>query len=251
LKILVDFGWSNYSLNDEKIDVVVIVSADIEWRAIQNLLPELDRGGSPYGEFCLLTSINRNGERRVLVFQGGWGKISAAASAQYAIDQWKPRLLVNIGTCGGFEGEITRGALVLVERTIVYDIFEQMGDPEDHITYYTTELDLSWLHEPFPEPIIRGTMVSGDRDLFPEDIRRLKLSYGAVAGDWESGSIAFVANRNNLPCLILRGVSDLVGELGGEAYGNLRLYENSAQEIMTHLVETLPDWLERADVFRN
>jgi adenosylhomocysteine nucleosidase len=247
----VDFGWSNYSLNNENIDVIVIVSADIEWQAVQNLLPELDRGRSPFGEFCLLTSCNQIGDRRVILFQGGWGKISAAASAQYAIDRWKPHLLFNIGTCGGFEGEIARGALVLVERTVVYDIFEQMGDPEDHIKYYTTELDLSWLHEPFPEPVIRGTLVSGDRDLFPDDIRRLKLSYGAVAGDWESGSIAFVANRNNLPCLILRGVSDLVGELGGEVYGNLNLYEKSAQEIMAQLVKTLPEWLERADVFRN
>lgn len=238
-------------MNKENVDVAVIISADIEWRAVRNLLPELNRGKSPFGEFCLLAANNPIGDRRVLFFQGGWGKISAAASAQYAIDRWKPRLLINIGTCGGFEGEIARGALVLVEGTIVYDIFEQMGDPEDHIAYYTTELDLSWLHEPYPEPVIRGIMVSGDRDLFPDDITRLKLSYGAVAGDWESASIAFVANRNNLPCLILRGVSDLVGELGGEAYGNLGLYENSAQEIMTHLVKTLPDWLECADVFRN
>ena len=246
-----DFGWSNYSLNNENIDVIVIVSADIEWQAVQNLLPELDRGRSPFGELWWSSSTVVGPNRWPHSGSAGWGKISAAASAQYAIDRWKPHLLFNIGTCGGFEGEIARGALVLVERTVVYDIFEQMGDPEDHIKYYTTELDLSWLHEPFPEPVIRGTLVSGDRDLFPDDIRRLKLSYGAVAGDWESGSIAFVANRNNLPCLILRGVSDLVGELGGEVYGNLNLYEKSAQGIMAQLVKTLPEWLERADVFRN
>ena len=39
-----------------------------------------------------------------------------------------PGCSFNLGTCGGFEGEIERGTLLLVERTLVYDIFEQMGD---------------------------------------------------------------------------------------------------------------------------
>jgi adenosylhomocysteine nucleosidase len=239
LKIQAGFGWSNFSLNNENIDVAVIISADIEWRVVRNLVPELNRGRSPFGEYCRLAAGNRMGNRSVLFFQGGWGKISASASAQYAIDRWKPRLLINLGTCGGFEGEIDRGALVLVERTIVYDIFEEMGDAEDHIAHYTTDLDLSWLHEPFPQPVIRGIMVSGDRDLSPDDIGRLKWDYGAFAGDWESGSIAFVSKRNKTPCLILRGVSDLVGKMGGEAYGDLSLFKDSARKIMTHLVNTL------------
>ncbi|RPI83169.1 MAG: hypothetical protein EHM41_16570 [Chloroflexi bacterium] len=45
------------------------------------------------------------------------GKISAAASTQYIIDRWNPDLLINLGTCGGFEGCIERGAVVLVEKT--------------------------------------------------------------------------------------------------------------------------------------
>ncbi len=234
----------------EKKEVVVIISADIEWQVVRNLAPELKMGKSPFGEYSLIAGGNSMGDRSVLLFQGGWGKISAAASAQYAIDHWNPSLLINLGTCGGFEGEIERGALVLVERTIVYDIFEEMGDAEDHIAHYTTELDLSWLQEPYPEPVCRGIMVSGDRDLSPDDIGRLIFDHGAFVGDWESGSIAFVAKRNNVPCLILRGVSDLVGKKGGEVYGNLNLYKDSAKEIITHLVNTLPGWIECADVFR-
>ena len=39
-----------------------------------------------------------------------------------------------------------------------------------------------------------------------------------MALDWESGAIAWVAARNQTRCLILRGVTDLVGEAGDEAY---------------------------------
>ena len=44
----------------------------------------------------------------------------------------------------------------------------------------------------------------------------LREKYGAVGADWESGAIAWTAARNEVPCLILRAGSDLVGAAGGE-----------------------------------
>jgi adenosylhomocysteine nucleosidase len=183
----------------------------------------------------------------ILFFYGGWGKIGAAASAQYVIDRWHPELLVNLGTCGGFEGEIERDTIVLAERTLVYDIIEQMVEQDVVIAHYTTDLDLSWLREPYPLDVRRTLLVSGDRDLLIADIPRLKAEFGAVAGDWESGAIAWVAARNHTRCLILRGVSDLVGQGGGEAYeGNFQVFEEGARRILTRLVRALPAWIAQA-----
>ncbi len=233
------------------VDIIVIISANIEWQAVRQLIPEARPESFPLGEFFRLTKKIKHHDRNLILFHGGWGKISAAASTQYAIDRWNPRLLVNLGTCGGFEGEIKRGVIMLVERTIVYDIFEQMGDADAHIAYYTTELDLSWLREPYPQEVHKGLLVSGDRDLHPADINGLKRRFGAIAGDWESGAIAFVARRNDIPCLILRSVSDIVSEKGGEAYEDISLFEESARQIPSHLLSTLPAWINRADVFTN
>ncbi|MBN2548695.1 MAG: hypothetical protein JXB15_06040 [Anaerolineales bacterium] len=231
------------SSTDPKISpVVVIISADAEWRAARPLFPQAVINASPYGEW-LAAEI---AARPVIFFHGGWGKISAAASAQYALDAWKPDLLVNLGTCGGFEGQIERGEIILVEKTIVYDIIEQMGDPQEHIAHYTTHIDLSWLGLPYPTPVRRALLVSGDRDLLIEDIPNLKSLYGAAAGDWESGAIAFVASRNRTRLLILRGVTDLVGASGGEAYGNIELFREATSRIMKQLIEWLPAWLEWA-----
>jgi adenosylhomocysteine nucleosidase len=57
---------------------------------------------------------------------------------------------VNIGTCGGLEGEIEKYAIVLVERTIVYDIFEQIGDSDEALDHFSTEIYLSWLGDDYP-----------------------------------------------------------------------------------------------------
>jgi len=129
----------------------------------------------------------------------------------------------------------------------VYDIIEQMGDYEEHIAHYTTNLDLSWLGKDYPQQVRRTLIVSGDRDLLAEDIPRLKAEFGAVAGDWESGAIAWVAARNGTRCLILRGVTDLVGTGGGEAYeGNIQVFVQGAMEILRRLVDALPAWIAAA-----
>ena len=179
-----------------------------------------------------------------LFFQGGWGKIAAAASTQFVIDRWKPKLLINLGTCGGFDGQIERGEILLVEKTIVYDIIEQMGDAQQAIEHYTTEIDLSWLGEPFPLAVRRSLLVSGDRDLLSKDVPDLAARYGAVAGDWESAAIAWTAARNQTPVLILRGVTDLVSEGGGEAYGDYGLFVEKTREVMNLLVEGFGVWMK-------
>ena len=47
---------------------------------------------------------------------------------QFVIDHDKPDIVINLGTCGGFEGVVNQGDVVLVENTFVYDIVELMGD---------------------------------------------------------------------------------------------------------------------------
>ncbi len=222
---------------------VVLISANIEWQSLRGILTEVDIQKSPYGEW--FTTTLQPG-MPLLFFHGGWGKIAAAGSTQYVIDRWKPALLVNLGTCGGFAGEVERGEILLVERTLVYDIVEQMGDFDEHIAHYTTDIDLSWLEEPYPQPVRRSLLVSGDRDLLVEDVPMLKERYRAVAGDWESGAIAFVAARNGARLLILRGVSDLVSPAGSEAYGNLQYFAEATRDIFNRLLTVLPLWVVRA-----
>lgn len=218
--------------------ITVLISANVEWQVIRRLFPDAAMTPSHYGEFISAEL----GGRSYRFFHGGWGKIAAAGSTQYVIDRWQPRLLINLGTCGGFAGRIERGAVVLVEKTIVYDIIEQMGDFDDHIAHYSTELDLDWLLPPHPLPVQRGLLVSADRDLVVDEIPELMQRYGAAAGDWESGAIAWIARRNRIPLLILRGVTDLVGSTGGEAYGDLDFFRRAAEGVMRRLVDSLPEW---------
>ena len=217
---------------------IILISAIAEWEGVKPLFPDVKIRHFPFGE-CFDTIIN---DEHISFFHSGWGKIASAGSMQYVIDQYNPDLIVNLGTCGGFEGVVRQGDVILVDKTYVYDIVELMGDL-DIANYYASSLDLNWLAEPHPHPTRRGLIASADSDLPPEKISFLK-SRGALAADWESAALAWVAQKNNARLLILRAVSDLVSEQGGEAYGDIEIFNNRAKDIMKRLVGQLPDWLK-------
>lgn len=219
------------------MNVIVLISAIAEWEAVKLLFPELKIEQSPYGD---LTNL-KLGTQNLKLYHSGWGKIASAAMMQYVIDHDAPDLIVNLGTCGGFEGVVNQGDVILVDRAFVYDIVELMGDL-DISTYYSSSVDLNWLAEPYPYPARRGTIASADSDLPPDKIRFLK-SKGALAADWESAALAWVAQKNQARLLILRGVSDMVSEQGGEAYNNIEIFKQRAKEIMKMLFDQLPGWL--------
>lgn len=217
-------------------DVVVLISANAEWRALEQVVHATARGTTPWGE-----TLEADG---VLYVHGGWGKIDAAASTQYAIERWHPRLVVNLGTCGGFEGAVKPFDVVLADRTVVYDIVERMGDPKEAIDAYATTIDLSWLAP--PTAVVRGTIVSADQDLDPARLAGLATTYHALAADWESGAIARVATKNHARVLILRGVSDVVTPAGDVTYGNAASFDEGARRVMAELVRVLPQWITAA-----
>jgi len=217
---------------------VVIISAIIEWEAVKEILSPTKILPTPYGE-SFLHHFNR---QAVTLLHAGWGKAASAGAMQYTLDHYQPDLVVNLGTCGGFEGEIAQGEVILVEKTFIYDIVELMGDFGAVDGYYTTHLDLDWLPEPYPHPVKRGALASADGDLLPEKIPLIK-ERGAIAADWESAALAWVAKKNDARLLILRAVSDLVSEQGGEAYNNIDLFRERARVIMRQLLAQLPDWM--------
>jgi len=224
------------------MNVIVLISAIAEWNAVKESFPYLEITASPYGE---TTKMKLKGWDLTL-YHSGWGKVSSAGMMQYVIDHDKLDLVVNLGTCGGFEGLVEQGDVILVERTFIYDIVELMGDL-NIVEYYASNLDLSWLPDPLPHLVHRGLIASADSDLPPEKIPYLK-SMGAIAGDWESAALAWVAAKNKIRLLILRGVSDLVNEHAGEAYDNLALFEERTKGIMRKLFEQLPEWLDKIKI---
>ena len=218
-----------------------MISSNTEWKFVKQTYPDARYEPTPWGEMFERTIDGAH----VVFLHGGWGTVAAAGSAQYAIDRWHPRYVINMGTAGGLAGRIEKGAVVLADRTVIYDIKEAMGDSAEAIADYSTAIDLGWLRGPLPAGFVRPLLVSGDRALVPGELAELVAKYGAVAGDWESGAIAHTCAKNHQKVVILRGISDLVSTAGDATYGSFDTYVAEAAVVMRRLLQDLPAWLDR------
>jgi adenosylhomocysteine nucleosidase len=222
--------------------VVALISASAEWKIVRALLPGEPLHDTPFGQWF----VHRLGAEDVVFFHGGYGKVAAAGSTQYAIDRWHPAVLVNLGTCGGFGGERKVGDIVLASETTIYDIVELMGDADTAIADFRTELDPTLWPSRLAGRVVVGPLVSADRDLDPAAVAGLAARFHAGAGDWESGAIAWVAAHNHARVVILRGVTDLVDAVKGDpTYNAPGAWERASIAVMASLIallgEALPD----------
>ncbi|HET9987220.1 MAG TPA: 5'-methylthioadenosine/S-adenosylhomocysteine nucleosidase [Kofleriaceae bacterium] len=220
---------------------VILISANAEWQAVVQHVP-LHVEHSPYGDFAIHTL----GGEPVVILHGGYGKTSAAGSTQYAIDRWHPHVLVNLGTAGGFAPDAKVGDIVLVTKTTIYDIYEAMGDAAETIADYASALDTSRWPTRLAARVHPGPIVSGDRDLVPAEVAKLHATYQANVGDWESGSIAFVARKNGVPLIILREVTDVLdADHPSPTTGDLAAWQKQTVIAMKTLLdlttEAMPD----------
>jgi adenosylhomocysteine nucleosidase len=231
----------------QKTKFAIVISANTEWKIVKKRFAQEKYIPSPWGEYFFTTIPAGKSKEKVLFFHEGWGKTAAAGGTQYVIDRFDPEFIINLGTCGGFEGRTEIFDIILVDKTIIYDIKEAMGDSKEAIADYTTDIDLGWLDTlNFPAKVTRSLLVSADRDLIVKEVNDLEKQYNAIAGDWESGSIAYVAARNKKKLIILRGVTDIVSASSGEAYNNFALFEYRSDLVMNKLLDQLPLWIEFA-----
>jgi adenosylhomocysteine nucleosidase len=181
----------------------------------------------------------------VILFQCGWGKVAASAGTQYAIDRWHPELIINIGTCGGFSGLTEIGEIILARETLIYDIYERMGNPGLALDHYYNVIKLDFLCYPLPKKVRVARLLSADQDIDPTQLPHLRDEFHAIAADWESGAIAWTAKRNATRVLVLRAVSDLVSEDGGEIYASDQ-FAARTQEVLQPILKALPNWIRCA-----
>ena len=216
--------------------IPVLVSASGEWDAVVSLLqpPSLQQSlpGAHFqtelaGQPCLF-------------FHSGWGKIATAASTQYIIDHYQPKMIINVGTCGGFAGSSKLGEILLVTETLIYDIVERMDNPVAALNHYRTKNDISWINDPLPAGTRKARIISADQDIDYTSFDLLIKTYQADAADWETGAFAWVAARNQIPWLALRGVSDIVTPQGSETDNEVDLWRSRLDQLMQKILSDLP-----------
>lgn len=158
----------------------------------------------------------------VVVVQCGVGKVNAASCAQILCACYGVTHIVNTGIAGSLCAELDIGDLVVSQDAIYHD-FVVSGVDSDCSVGQVPGMDV--LAFPADETLIAyafaaaeadkpghtriGRVASGDQFICSKEQKdQIIANTQALCTEMEGASIAHVAWRNQVPCVILRAISD-------------------------------------------
>ena len=187
-------------------------------------------------------SCEINGKRTVCV-KSGVGEVFAAAATQYLITKYSPEIIVNFGVCGSLTDNFDTKEIAIVGGVAYYP-FDTSAIDGTKVGQYTGEGDvIMYTDKNLAEKtrkILGGKTpiticASGDKFVADEgEKKRLREDFNAEICEMESAGVLITARNSNVPCLIIKGVSD--GKGGAEEYLKMvSLASEKCAEIVTGL----------------
>ena len=166
------------------------------------------------------------GSKEIFISKSGVGKVCAAINTQFIIDKFQPDYIINTGVAGGIAPELEVGDIVIATSLVQHDFDATAlgyvkgyactgGDNQKPTWFYTDEKLINAFETAInsvqtTSKIYKGVIATGDMFIgTPEKKAELRELFNATAAEMESSAIAQTANVNDIPCLIIRAISDL------------------------------------------
>ena len=208
-------------------------------------------------------------EQNVVIARTGVGKVNAAMTATLVIEHFHPNRVIFTGVAGGLNPDLQIGDIVIAQKTAQHDLgrlesaeIENMGTknpingkrnpvffPADPELLQLTETVLADIKlNPFQTPqgqrhprIIRGTVVTGDM-FVASDTKKAALhkSLGADAVEMEGAAVAQICWQQDVPCLVIRSLSDNAGANASEDFKKYyKIAARNSAALVTRIISQL------------
>lgn len=195
----------------------IIAAMKEEMQEIKNLMTDIEI----VQEYELKLYKGKINNRKVVLVEAGVGKVNAARVTQIIIDKFKIKQIINVGSAGTVNDELEIGDIVIGKKLIQHDFdITAFGHPKGYISnigrYVEIDKKLYTIIQSKISKIAKdkfkikiGTIVSGD--IFCTDIKmknKIREKFDADAVEMEGAAIAQVCKLDNVPCLVIRSISD-------------------------------------------
>ena len=208
-------------------------------------------------------------EQNVVIARTGVGKVNAAMTATLVIEHFHPNRVIFTGVAGGLNPDLQIGDIVIAQKTAQHDLgrlelaeIENTGVrnpingkrnpvffPADPELLQITETALEGVElNPFQTPqgqrhprIIRGTVVTGD--LFvASNVKKAALhqNLSADAVEMEGAAVAQICWQQDVPCLVIRSLSDNAGANASEDFKKYyKIAARNSAALVTRIISQL------------
>ena len=195
----------------------IIAAIQEEMQEIQKLMKNISNK-EIYGLNFIEGKIS---DKTIILVEAGVGKVNAARTTQILIDKFDIDAVINIGSAGAANDKLNIGDIVIGKKLVQHDFdITAFGHPKGYISnagqYFSSDRKLIEKMENAIKNlenidfnIFLGTIASGD--IFCTNINmkeKIKNKFNADAIEMEGAAIAQVCQLDNIPFIIVRGISD-------------------------------------------
>lgn len=198
------------------MNIGIIAAEEDEMMAIKELMQDVSEkdiynlkffSGKIYDKDCILVKC-------------GVGKVNSARTTQILIDNFDVNYVINVGSAGGINPDLEIGDIIVADRLVQYDFdLTGVGDYElgeicDLGKYIQTDKKLLEIAKNINLDDVNlrvGTIASADRFFSsPNEAARIRRDFGdSDCVEMEGAAIAQVCFLDNIPFLVIRGISDI------------------------------------------
>jgi len=155
---------------------------------------------------------------QLIVVNCGAGEIAAASGTQFLISEYRVDLVVNFGVVGGLTEVMSTTKVCIVESVVHYDFDTSLVDnvevgrylqyPDIYIPTTPELVEKAITLYPQLVPVV---CASGDKFIVDADTKRqLNKQFAADICEMEAAGIVLTCNRNKIPCVLIKIVSDSI-----------------------------------------
>ena len=185
--------------------------------------------GSLFGKDCVLAI-------------SGIGKVNASLTTQLLIDKFAPEFVLNFGTAGGTEKSVKALNYYVIEKTCQFDfdLRDLDGVPLGYIQDYDTAFFPAFTVD-FTVELDKKTLATADRFTESKIDAQDIIDIGCSVRDMEGGAISQVCYTNNVPLLMIKGITDVVGNglTAEQFFANLKTVSSGFSNVIKNIFEKI------------
>lgn len=191
------------SLKKEESDgmIGVSIATKWEWDATLNYF-QVSREvceSYPYGEYFMRNIKNEE----VVFYSTGVRKVNGVGANQYMISKFHLAKIIVAGTCAGIDDTYHNLDIIVPNQAVQYDCTVKEVEPLIKQSFMVA-IDLN----KYPGEYHTGTIGTADKAVVMwKDYLELKENHITIA-DTEAGTIAYICQKNQVECIIIKGISD-------------------------------------------
>ncbi|MGG0657591.1 5'-methylthioadenosine/S-adenosylhomocysteine nucleosidase [Rummeliibacillus pycnus] len=160
----------------------------------------------------------------VILLKSGIGKVNAAMSTTILLDQYKPDVVINTGSAGGYDENLEVGAIVISDEVRHHDVdttifgYEMGQVPQMPAAFNSDEKLIKLAEEAVTEigehQYAVGLITTGDSFMNdPERVETVRGYFPSMkAVEMEAAAVAQVCYQFGTPFVVIRALSDIAGK---------------------------------------